>query len=319
MTGQHGYEATPLTVLGGYLGSGKTTALREHLLSPSSEPTGIVVNDFGEIEVDALVLDGAGGDLVSFSNGCVCCTPTDGVGDALERLRGRGNRRVVIEASGVAALEPLAAWATTPGYSDGGVVVCANALDVTAKLTDRWIADTCARQLAAADVVLLTHADVATTEVLELALDVVGRAAPHATVLVKGPQVGLGEAVRAAAGRRGVVSAGRGAAEGHLHAQHVTWTLAAQAPLDEGLLASLLSTVPPEVARIKGIVHLAGPPVRPRLLQATGPRWALTEVPADPAGRMDPGTRSALVVIARERTDRLTAWFEAAGLTPTAS
>ena len=316
MTGQHGYEATPLTVLGGYLGSGKTTALREHLLSPSSEPTGIVVNDFGEIEVDALVLDGAGGDLVSFSNGCVCCTPTDGVGDALDRLRGRGNRRVVIEASGVAALEPLAAWATTPGYSDGGVVVCANALDVAAKLTDRWIADTCARQLAAADVVLLTHADVATPTVLEKALDVVGRAAPRATVLVKGPQVGLGVAIRVAARRR---DAARAEADGHLHAQHVTWTLAADAPLDEELLTSLLSVVPAEIARIKGIVHLTGEPVRPRLLQATGPRWALTEVPADPAGRMAPGARSALVVIARERTDRLAAWFEAAGLTPTTS
>lgn len=316
MTGQPDSETTPLTVLGGYLGSGKTTALREHLVSPSSEPTGIVVNDFGEIEVDALVLDGAGGDLVSFSNGCVCCTPTDGVGDALERLRGRGNRRVVIEASGVAALEPLAAWATTPGYSDGGVVVCANALDVAAKLTDRWIADTCARQLAAADVVLLTHADVASAAVLAQALDVVGRAARGATVLVKGPQVGLGDAIRAAAGRRG---ADRAEAEGHLHAQHVTWTLAADAPLDERQLASLLSAVPAEIARIKGVVHLAGPPVRARLLQATGPRWTLTEAPTGPDGRTDLGTRSAVVVIARERTDRLTAWFEAAGLSPTAS
>lgn len=316
MTGDPGSRPTPLTVLGGYLGSGKTTALREHLVSPSSEPTGIVVNDFGEIEVDALVLDGAGGDLVSFSNGCVCCTPTDGVGDALGRLRGRGNRRVVIEASGVAALEPLAAWATTPGYSDGGVVVCANALDVAAKLTDRWIADTCARQLAAADVVLLTHADVATPTVLEKALDVVGLAAPRATVLVKGPQVGLGDAIRAAAGRR---EADRAEAEGHLHAQHVTWTLAADAPLDEGQLALLLTAVPAEIARIKGVVHLAGTPARARLLQATGPRWTLTEAPTGPDGRSDPGTRSAVVVIARERTDRLTAWFEAAGLSPTAS
>ncbi|MGZ0220664.1 MAG: GTP-binding protein, partial [Acidimicrobiales bacterium] len=62
-----------VTIIGGYLGAGKTTLLN-HLLATTDERVAILVNDFGELNIDASLIDAAEGNTVSLPNGCICCS-----------------------------------------------------------------------------------------------------------------------------------------------------------------------------------------------------------------------------------------------------
>ena len=67
----------PLTLVGGYLGSGKTTLINRFLASPDAGRTAVVVNDFGDVNIDAALIRAAGADTLELTNGCICCrSPT---------------------------------------------------------------------------------------------------------------------------------------------------------------------------------------------------------------------------------------------------
>ena len=158
----------PIVVLGGYLGSGKTTLLNE-LLSDSPSRTGVIVNDFGELGVDAELLGDASDDgLIDLPNGCVCCALGTELGSSLEALAERQPRlnQIVIEASGVADPAALAAWGTVPGFSSGGVFVLAAADSIGRLIADRYVGREVERQLDAADVIVLTKTDLVDGEQL---------------------------------------------------------------------------------------------------------------------------------------------------------
>ncbi|THJ37075.1 CobW family GTP-binding protein, partial [Candidatus Frankia alpina] len=94
----------PVIALTGYLGAGKTTVLN-HLLQAPGARLGVVVNDFGTINVDATLVTGQVDQPASIAGGCLCCLPdTDGLDQALEKLSQPRLRldAVIVEASGVA-------------------------------------------------------------------------------------------------------------------------------------------------------------------------------------------------------------------------
>ncbi len=64
----------PVTVLTGFLGAGKTTLLNRLLRDPALEGTAVIINEFGEIGIDHLLVERAGEDIVELSSGCLCCT-----------------------------------------------------------------------------------------------------------------------------------------------------------------------------------------------------------------------------------------------------
>lgn len=90
----------PVTILGGFLGAGKTTAVN-HLLRRATGRIGVLVNDFGAINVDAALIEAREGDVLALSNGCVCCALGPDLGESLARLAGRvpAPDRIVVEAS----------------------------------------------------------------------------------------------------------------------------------------------------------------------------------------------------------------------------
>ena len=102
----------PVNVLCGYLGAGKTTLLNR-MLSEGRERVLVMVNDFGDIAVDAALIADRSADTIQLSNGCICCSFGSGLFEAFERALGyRGQvDRLVIEASGVAEPMRLAAFA----------------------------------------------------------------------------------------------------------------------------------------------------------------------------------------------------------------
>lgn len=92
-----------LTVIGSYLGAGKTTVLNYLLHHNDGVRLALVVNDFGDINVDADLLGPTDGEIIALANGCICCTMADGLATVLSDLRDRADSidHVIIEASGV--------------------------------------------------------------------------------------------------------------------------------------------------------------------------------------------------------------------------
>lgn len=108
---------TPVLLLTGYLGSGKTTLLNRILTNERGIRFAVIVNDLGEVNIDASLIQKGGvvgqdnnsGDLVALQNGCICCTlKTDLIEQVNELLAARRFDYIVIEASGICEPAPIA-------------------------------------------------------------------------------------------------------------------------------------------------------------------------------------------------------------------
>lgn len=161
----HADPPVPVTIIGGYLGAGKTTLVNRLLRSTSQRLT-VLVNDFGSSVIDAALVQVRDGDVLQLAGGCVCCQIGDDLVAALGRLgaadregaRGLRPERVVIETSGVAQPAAVAtSVALTPGLAVDAVVVVADGGRVGELLTDRYLGDLVAAQLRQADLVLLNR------------------------------------------------------------------------------------------------------------------------------------------------------------------
>jgi G3E family GTPase len=160
----------PLTVLTGFLGAGKTTLLNKLLRDPALEGTVVIINEFGEIGLDHLLVETADEGMILLSAGCLCCTVRGDLIATLEDLlRRRDNgrvqpfKRVVIETTGLADPAPiLHAVLYHPylsiRYALDGVVTVVDAVNGLATL-DRH--EEAVRQAAVADRIVLAKTDLA--------------------------------------------------------------------------------------------------------------------------------------------------------------
>ena len=102
-----------IIMLTGYLGAGKTTLLNHILANDGGIRAAVIVNDIGEINVDAsLIADGGlseTDDLIPLTNGCICCTLSDDLANQLQGIADSGNfDYIIIEASGICEPIPIA-------------------------------------------------------------------------------------------------------------------------------------------------------------------------------------------------------------------
>ena len=105
-------NSIPILLLTGFLGAGKTTLLNHLLANDQGLKIGVIVNDFGEINIDALLVSAQTDTMLQLSNGCICCSIEEGdnLDDALGQLAHRGSSLdyIIIEASGLAEPKELA-------------------------------------------------------------------------------------------------------------------------------------------------------------------------------------------------------------------
>jgi G3E family GTPase len=159
-------SAIPVTVLTGFLGAGKTTLLNRLLRDPAMAGTAVLVNEFGEIGLDHLLIERLDGDTVLLNAGCLCCTVRGDLVRALRDLVGRDIRRVVVETTGLADPAPIlqtlmADPLLLARYRLDGVVTLVDAVAGMATLDAQMEA---VKQAAVADRLVLSKTDLASPE-----------------------------------------------------------------------------------------------------------------------------------------------------------
>ena len=160
----------PVTLLTGFLGSGKTTVLNHILKQPEMAATAVIVNEFGEIGLDHLLVERSSEDVVLLNSGCLCCTVRGDIVDTLTNLfvdRVKGKipcfTRVAIETTGLADPAPILHTLMTDPivaarYMLDGVVTTVDAVNGAGTLDQQPEA---IKQAAVADRLLLTKTDLA--------------------------------------------------------------------------------------------------------------------------------------------------------------
>jgi G3E family GTPase len=264
----------PLTVLTGFLGAGKTTLLNRLLRDPALADAAVLVNEAGEIGVDHLLVEHVAEGVVALAGGCLCCSLRGDLIATLEDLlRARDNGRIppfarlVLETSGLADPVPILQTLTLHPYLAmryrlAGVVAVVDAVDGPRTIEAHPDA---MRQVAIADVVALSKADLATAAQIAATSGLVARLAPLASIVSAG-EVDAASVIAEAPPRARDVS---GAATGHGSVSTVSLT--SDAPLTRAsydLFVELLrSAHGPKLLRLKGLIRITEQPDRPLVLQ----------------------------------------------------
>jgi G3E family GTPase len=307
----------PVSVLTGFLGSGKTTMLGHLLRQPELARTAVIINEFGEIGLDHELIEASEDSVIELQTGCLCCKIRTDLAQTLAELLRRRDEgrctpfdRIVIETSGLAdpapILQTLMTDTTIAGRLVlGGVVTTVDAVNAAATLAREGISR---KQVAVADRIVLTKSDLA---------------GPAGSVLLRLAELNAGAPVLLADhGRvdpRLVFNSGlydprtRSAdvhawlaeeAHGHAHARHdaeiTTYAIVRREPIRAAALTLFLEALTEhcgaDMLRLKGIVNILESPDRPAVIHGVqhvfhAPAW-LDRWPSD-------DRRSRIVCITR--------------------
>lgn len=153
----------PVTVIGGYLGSGKTTLINKVISEDHGLKLALLINDFGDVNIDSSLIESQDGDVLSLSNGCVCCTLSDDFSQAMEQIQSSSHKfdRVVIEMSGIGEPHKVASYVEKTDYFLDGVVVLLDVTRVQEWAENKYVGPLIIRQIESADLLVGTHLDLA--------------------------------------------------------------------------------------------------------------------------------------------------------------
>jgi G3E family GTPase len=305
-------NSIPVTIITGFLGSGKTSLLNHILHSDHGLKIAVLVNDFGAVNIDAELIVGVEGETVSLANGCICCTIRGDLLRAISKLVRQENppEYLVVETSGVS--DPIAVaqtflMAEVNSYVqvDGIVtLVDAEQLRTLSSSSEMLAID----QVAAGDIVVLNKVDLVSAQALQQLKEWIYEVAPNARIIEttygKAPlelilSVGMYAPERLAQREQPDVhihAADEPADHAH-DAQHDhdhslvfnTWHYQANEPLNRAALTNAINKLPGTIFRAKGIVWLEDDPGSKSLLHVVGKRATLS--PAGAWGDARPGSQ----------------------------
>ena len=296
-------EKTPVTIVTGFLGAGKTTLIRHLLQNPGGRRLAVLVNEFGDVGVDGDLIRACAdaacpeASIVELTNGCICCTVADEFIPAIERLMALDPRpdHIVIETSGLALPKPLLKAFDWPDLRSritiDGVVAVADAEAVAGGVFapdpahpgtepdhETPLSEVFGDQIACADLVLLSKADLAGPAGIAAAREIIAAEAPRPLPMLPLTEgvidarvvLGIGAAAEDAIAAR--PSHHDGEAE-HDHDDFDTVVIDLPEVTDPEALAARVAglAAAQNILRVKGHVAVSDKPMR-LLVQAVGAR-----------------------------------------------
>jgi G3E family GTPase len=159
----------PITIITGFLGSGKTTLLNQILQNDQNLKVAVLVNEFGDINIDSQLLVSYDDDMVELSNGCICCTINEGLVEAVKKILAKEKKvdRLVIETTGVADPLPIILTFVGGDFRDlthlDSVITVVDAENFTPEHFD---SEAAFKQITYADILLLNKTDLVDKEKL---------------------------------------------------------------------------------------------------------------------------------------------------------
>ncbi|WP_270933700.1 CobW family GTP-binding protein [Falsiroseomonas oryzae] len=310
-------EKLPLVLLTGFLGAGKTTCLNAALAARDATGVVVLVNEFGAVDVDGMLLPAANraGALVELTNGCICCTIQGDLLAALEallrfRAEAPGRARLaVLETTGLADPGAILATLARAASLRGGVAVArvVTVCDAPGLADQRARFPVAERQIGAADAILLTRTETMPAAALAALRDELAGANPLAEIRAVSPEsldprLLLGPWPAASAHRPPAPSpafaAARVPAPRRAEPVAESFVVRPAAPLDADRLRDALSFLAlrhaERLLRCKGVIRIAGEP-HPVLLQ--GMRDVMRTSRAPDGAALAEGDCGALVFI----------------------
>jgi cobalamin biosynthesis protein CobW len=329
---------TPVTIVTGFLGAGKTTLIRHLMANAGGRRLALIINEFGDVGIDGDLIkncsDAACPEdaIIELANGCICCTVADDFAPAIAKLLARKPKpdHIVIETSGLALPKPLIKAFDWPDLRSkltvDGVVAVVDAAAVAegrfaddpARIAEQRLADPSLDhdnpleevyedQLMSADLVVLNKADLVDKEQLDALKGQIAGALPRAVKIAPAregaidPDVLIG--MNAAAEDDLHARPSHHDAEGeHDHDDFDTFVVTIPAVGDPDTLIDRLiaATRTHDILRVKGFIEVAGKPLR-MLVQGVGQRFRRD---FDRPWGVDEPRLSRLVVIAERGVDR---------------
>jgi G3E family GTPase len=266
-------SSIPVNVIAGYLGSGKTTLLNS-VLAAAQEPIAVVVNDFGEVNIDAQLISARHDDVIELTNGCICCAVGTSLADVLFTILDRDElpSQIVIEASGVADPASVVAFTHMRGIHNAGTVVLVDAFQGLTTMNDTYVGKVFARQIVSADLLALTKCDIASPSDQAQLQAALGVLAPSTPVVLASPLV-LSEILQ--------VNTHTVIQDDH-RSRFVSQRVMTPLFDDENDVVQYIRSLSSSVVRAKGIVELRNG--EHRLVQLVGVHLSVTRTPLNSTG-----------------------------------
>tara|TARA_B100001057_G_C22753602_1_gene912765 strand:- start:317 stop:1264 length:948 start_codon:yes stop_codon:yes gene_type:complete len=248
------------TVIGGFLGTGKTTLLNRILAASRGVRFAILVNDFGALNIDRALIQHEDSRIMQLANGCICCSLAGGLVDSMVELMRHRDAidHILIEASGVSYPGRIMDFARIdPDLRPGLTLVLVDADNLRTQSRDTKLAETITAQLDSADMFVLTKTDIASPEQTAWTRDWVADRAPHAPIIKSRPDDAMLVALltEPAPKRSAPVKSGKISSTPALHDLFKSHAMTATQPVDEAAFRQVVSRFSQDLLRGKGFVR----------------------------------------------------------------